>query len=139
MDEADVPDVYTGGCLCGQIRYQIQGAPFAADYCHCASCQKTSGAPVVAWADFATEQLRWTALSQPKTYASSARVRRGFCEACGSTLTFQHLDYPEYITVAIGSLDVPDQVSPTYHIYVSNQRKWFELKDTLPRFQYEQK
>lgn len=131
-------EVHRGGCLCGQVRYEIQGKPFAADYCHCVSCQKISGGPVMAWADFASEQLLWTGPFEPKTYASSERIRRGFCGECGSTISFQHLDYPEYITLAIGSLDLPDQIAPTYHIYVSNQRKWLELRDALPRFQHEQ-
>jgi len=29
-----------GGCLCGAIRYQVNGLPFDADHCHCSQCRK---------------------------------------------------------------------------------------------------
>ena len=31
-----------GGCLCGAIRYQIEGEPFDADYCHCLFVPKST-------------------------------------------------------------------------------------------------
>src|SRR5690606_24542852 len=35
----------TGGCLCGKIRYDAQAYIRDAYYCHCRTCQKTTGAP----------------------------------------------------------------------------------------------
>ena len=32
-----------GGCLCGQVRYEIFGDPLAVIICHCVNCQKQSG------------------------------------------------------------------------------------------------
>jgi hypothetical protein len=39
----------TGGCLCGAVKYRISAAPLDAGYCHCRLCQKSSGAPTLAW------------------------------------------------------------------------------------------
>lgn len=127
-----------GGCLCGALRYRIQGKPFAADYCHCVHCQKIAGAPVMAWMDFEVSQFAWLC-GQLKEYASSPEVRRGFCGHCGATLSFRHLQHPSYLTLAITSLDTPDLVVPTYHIYTSQQRTWCTIQDDLPRFEKEQK
>jgi len=123
-----------GGCLCGSVRYSVSGAPFAAEYCHCRMCQKSSGAVTVSWMDFRVEQLTWT-LGTPAEYESSENVRRGFCADCGSTLSFRDTRHPEYITLAIASLDDPNLVEPTYHIYTESQVKWLNINDDCNRFQ----
>jgi len=33
----------TGGCLCGAIRYEYDGEPGPANYCHCADCRRCTG------------------------------------------------------------------------------------------------
>ena len=32
-----------GGCLCGQVRYEINNAPLFTSICHCKNCQKQCG------------------------------------------------------------------------------------------------
>ncbi|WP_428985276.1 GFA family protein [Shewanella corallii] len=123
----------TGGCLCGAIRYCIDGEPFDADYCHCRLCQQQTGAPVSAWMDFKVGQVQWLK-GQVKEFASSDTVRRGFCAECGSTLTFRHTEYPDYLTLSIASLDNPESVSPNYHIYTSSALDWHRIEDSLPRY-----
>jgi len=105
-----------GGCHCGAIRYEMLTAPFAADFCHCRDCQRTTGAPVGAWMDFHAEQVQWLC-GKPTEYASSDFIRRGFCAECGSTLTYRSTQYPDYLTLAIASLDNPEAIAPTYHIH----------------------
>jgi hypothetical protein len=122
-----------GGCLCGAVRYSISGAPFAAEYCHCRMCQKSAGAVVVNWMDFHNEQLTWTN-GRPSEYESSETIRRGFCVKCGSSLSFRDSRHPEYITLTIASLDDPDLVKPTYHIYVESQVKWLCIDDDGEKF-----
>ena len=38
----------TGHCCCGYVRYRIDGQPSKQTLCHCATCRRASGAPVVA-------------------------------------------------------------------------------------------
>jgi len=111
-----------GGCLCGAVRYCVSGSPFATEYCHCGMCQKASGAPVVSWMDFLTNELAWT------------KGTRGFCAECGSSLSFCDTRHPEFITLTIASLDNPNLVKPTYHIYTDSQLKWLTIDDDLKRF-----
>ena len=122
-----------GGCLCGAVRYSVSGPPFAAEYCHCRMCQKSAGAMVVCWMDFLVEQLTWV-LGGPTEFKSSESVRRGFCAECGSTLSFRDTRHPEYFTLAIASLDDPNRVKPTYHIYTESQVKWLNIEDDCKRF-----
>ena len=35
---------YTGGCLCGAVRYKVTGEPVRVANCHCNDCRKVTGA-----------------------------------------------------------------------------------------------
>ena len=122
-----------GGCHCGYIRYEISGQPFDADYCHCRDCQVTTGAPVSAWMDFRKEQVRWLGAT-PAEYASSAHIRRGFCPKCGSSLSYRSTQYPDYLTLSIVSLDDPNLVHPSYHIFTDSGVKWLTIDDDCKRY-----
>lgn len=54
--------------------------------CLCRICQKWSGAPTVAWAEFPSKQLIWGPGGEPAFYRSSNHTKRGFCPKCGSSL-----------------------------------------------------
>ncbi len=122
-----------GGCLCGAVRYSLSGPPFAAEYCHCRMCQKGAGAVVVSWMDFRIEEVTWTA-GKPSEYESSEDVWRGFCATCGSTLSFRDSRHPDYLTLTIASLDDPNLVMPTYHIYTESQVQWLVIDDECERY-----
>lgn len=96
-------------------------------------CQKNAGAVVVSWMDFRTEQLTWTS-GQATEYESSANARRGFCAQCGSLLSFCDSRHPDYFTLTIASLDDPNLVQPTYHIYTDSQVSWLTIEDDCKRF-----
>ena len=121
---------HEGSCLCGSLRYRVSGEPFDVDYCHCRMCQKSTGAPVGVWMDFKQEQVEWLS-GEPKEYASSETVRRGFCAECGSTISFRDIRYPEYYTLAIVSLDDPNAFQPSYHIHTRSRPEWFSTLDEL--------
>ena len=122
-----------GGCLCGTIRYRARGMPVLAEYCHCRMCQKAAGAAFGNWMDYAADKVEWLE-GQPHEYQSSAHVFRGFCRDCGSSLTFRNDERPELLTLALNSLDDPDGVSPTQHIYTDSQVAWLELSDDCRRY-----
>ena len=124
---------YSGGCLCGAVRYEATGPGRHVCFCHCASCRRAAGATPVAWATFATTDFRVTrgALA---SYASSPPVARGFCAACGTTLTYVHSARPLDVDVALASLDEPEALRPVRHIWVSDRVAWTPLADRLPQF-----
>ena len=37
--------MYTGSCLCGGVRFQIQGELEPIQVCHCSQCRKAQGTP----------------------------------------------------------------------------------------------
>lgn len=122
-----------GGCLCGALRYRVSGAPTNRCYCHCTSCRRASGAPFVAWATFARSafQLAQGTLS---TVRSSDKVARGFCAACGTSLTYAHDERSAEIDVTLATLDDASAVAPEYHIWVWDKLPWVTIGDGLPQY-----
>ena len=124
---------YDGGCFCGAIRYRARGVPEEPTLCHCSICRRASGAPLVAWATFATERIEWLK-GEPRRFNSSAKAERSFCSACGTALTFTFVKSPERTDVTLASLDHPEYITPRDHIYTSSRVPWVRLADGLPSF-----
>lgn len=123
----------SGDCLCGKIRYEVKGEPIGSEYCHCGMCQTTAGAPVMAWVDYNVDQIKWLN-HKPTEYQSSEHCFRGFCDKCGSSLSFRHDQYPKFYTLTINSLDDPNEVKPVQHIHVEDKVNWCVIEDDLPRY-----
>ena len=123
---------WSGGCLCGAIRYRLASMPFDAGWCHCRTCQLSSGSPAMAFAtvplgDYLVEQ------GAIATVASSDFGHRSFCRDCGTPL-FMRVDHqPDTIDFTIATLDRPDAVAPGYHIFYGSRIGWAEPGDDLPR------
>ena len=124
---------YSGRCLCGAVRYEVSGPAGNPCYCHCDSCRRAAGAPLVAWATFARERLR-IVQGQLTEYRSSAAVLRGFCAACGGALTYRHESRGTEIDVTLASLDEPGSLAPRMHVWVAERLPWVTISDGLPQF-----
>ncbi len=88
-----------GGCHCGAVRYAITEVR-ASMVCHCRTCQRVAGAPVLAWVSVAADDYRVTK-GEPAGYASSPGIARNFCAACGTQLTYARA--PDEIDVTTAS------------------------------------
>ncbi len=91
-------------------------------------CQKAFGGifgPLVS----AASGVAWTR-GQPSYFQSSNRVRRGFCAACGTPLTFEPDQGP--VELAIGAFDDPAVIPPTIQHDLAARMPWFEDLAGLP-------
>ncbi|HWZ64602.1 MAG TPA: GFA family protein [Steroidobacteraceae bacterium] len=128
-----VTPVYRGGCLCGAVRYEITAAVSNPCFCHCASCRRASGAPMVPWGTFARDSVRIT--HGPLTeFRSSARAWRGFCARCGTPLTYRNEARSAEIDVTLATLDEPALIQPRMHVWVAERLPWLAIGDQLPQF-----
>ena len=124
---------YTGGCLCGAVRYQVSGPARHLCYCYCASCRRASGSPAVAWGTFDRDSFRVTRGTLAE-FRSSEPVRRGYCPGCGSCLTYRHATRPAEIDVTLATLDEAAQLAPQMHVWVADKLPWMRIEDGLPQF-----
>lgn len=122
-----------GGCLCGNVRYRLDGEIEESAYCHCRTCQRQSGAPVVAWFAIAPSAFAYTK-GKPKGYRASDRATREFCGNCGTYLLFREDDATASLGVNTSTLDDPERVPPTFHIWHQSHIAWFETSDAFARF-----
>ncbi|MGH7779192.1 MAG: GFA family protein [Candidatus Binataceae bacterium] len=125
----------TGSCLCGGVRYEIQGEIGPALNCHCSMCRKMTGAAFRSRVAAPSENFRWTKGEALITrYVSSPGTTRTFCKICGSTLVSLFDDNPKTLELAMGTLDDDPGLQPSFHVFVGSKAPWFEITDGLPQF-----
>ncbi|MET3600316.1 GFA family protein [Martelella mangrovi] len=115
-------DMFTGGCLCGKVRFRAQGKPERVGLCHCLDCRKFHGALFHASAIFTSDAVH----IDGETHAYQDRH---FCPHCGSSV-FSCSDGETEVN--LGALDAPDQLAPTYELWTVRRESW------LPPFPLEQ-
>ncbi|MEE2878569.1 MAG: GFA family protein [Pseudomonadota bacterium] len=121
-----------GGCLCGNVRFKVDGALHFSALCHCPSCRKSAGAPLVGWAMF--EQGALTVdRSRLTVHASSEGVERSFCGRCGTTLFFEADYLPGLIDITTESFDAPQDLCPTDQIWTQHETGCVKAMGTMRR------
>jgi hypothetical protein len=123
-----------GGCHCGAIRYEVSGTPQHVALCHCSDCRKSAGAPMVAWAAFATDEFTLTR-GTPKSFNSSGAAMRNFCPDCGSGLFYTNAEMlPGIVDIQAATLDNPDAFPAGAHVQTAERIGWMEGAHALPGF-----
>lgn len=130
---------FTGGCVCGGIRYECTAQP--ADIlmfkCHCRDCQHVSGGPYspVAYVPAATLRIVRGVLQHHETPSAAHGVhQRGFCPGCGSRVTGGEGPGFTGIGVTASSLDDPSWFRPQMEIWICDAQPWDPLDPALPHF-----
>ena len=118
--------MHKGSCLCGGVHFEVTGELSPPDACHCTQCRKQSGH---VWASTDVPSGRITIHSENRLtwYQSSAKVRRGFCSACGSFLFWQPIGQ-DRIAVAMGAFDGPTKTKLAEHIFVGDKGDYMRLR-----------
>lgn len=121
-----------GGCLCGGIRYEINGPLTEVGNCHCSMCRRFHGAAFATYAKVSAEHFRWISGQELLTvYETSPGIGWAFCRVCGSSLGVP--THGKLSDIALGPLDSDPGVRPTEHIFVGSKADWFQITDTLPQ------
>lgn len=123
--------ILEGGCMCGGVRYRTENVPLRSIYCHCSQCRKWNGAPAIVGAQI--DRSGFTITGTPMTYRSSPSAQRQFCPNCGGSLFYLSDETPELISFMVATLDDPELVPPTAHIFAADGLSWSRIDDTLPK------
>ena len=128
--------VFTGGCLCGAIRYECTGQPVLSANCHCRDCQKASGGTYTSalFVPKGTLKITGDVKYYDKTGDSGQVISRGFCPHCGSALFGKPTILPGLISIRPGTLDDPSTFQPAMDIYTSSAQPWDYMNPGLPKY-----
>jgi hypothetical protein len=123
----------TGGCFCGQVRYEI-GAPLGkARSCHCSRCRKAFSGSGSAYAEVVPDSFSWTAGRDRITaYRTAPGWGLVFCSGCGTTLCGMHEGAVHGIT--LGTVDGDPGVQIEMHIFVNSKAPWDHIGGNAPQF-----
>jgi hypothetical protein len=126
---------FTGGCLCGAIRYECSAEPIVMGNCHCRDCQRSTGTAFAA--ALLVPRNVVTITGEVRYYDaigdSGGIVGRGFCPICGSRL-FSRPPIPELMGIMAGSLDDPSWFQPRMDCYAASAQPWDYMNPDLPKF-----
>ena len=124
-----------GGCLCGELRYRVDGPVFRMSRCHCSMCRKAHGAAFGTYLNTRAEHFAVTrGADRIGRYDASPEAVRTFCTRCGATLQWIARAPGAPIGIAAGTLDDDPGLRPERHIHVASKAPWYELPDDgLPR------
>lgn len=126
---------FTGGCLCGAVRYVCDAEPTMSGHCHCEDCRRSSGTGHSSHLGVPEPALAVT--GEVKGYARAANsghmVTRYFCPTCGAALCSKNDAMPGMVFLRASSLDDLEVFKPQMHVYVSRAASW-DRQDGLPAF-----
>lgn len=125
---------WTGGCLCGALKFEADGAPLDVASCHCINCRKMSGAAFATFVVFPPDKWKWLQ-GEPETFAATPDLVRGFCRRCGSPVSsWRNSERDKWIIAWAGALDQADKLKPRHHIFAKDELPWLHLEDGLRRY-----
>ena len=133
ISAAEDEATHDGGCACGRLRFRSLAPPLDSGYCHCRLCQRTTGAPVLAYVSFPVAAFAYTT-GTPARYASSTIGEREFCASCGTQIAFRRRSGAVSVDVNAAAMDDPARYPPRRHIWCESAIPWLELGDALPRY-----
>jgi hypothetical protein len=130
------PISFSGGCACGETRYESSVAPVLVLNCHCRDCQRSSGGPFSSFAIVPTEAFT---LEGPLRFHASpsqlgGQTHRGFCPQCGSPIHVRQDANPGLVAIRTASLDDPSFLDPTLDVWTSDAQPWDHMNPALQQF-----
>ena len=123
-----------GSCLCGSVRYRIEGQPALMYHCHCDTCRAASGASYATNILVPTESLVIEGRDVLSSFESSPRKRRYFCSRCGSPIYSHSESMPAMVSVRCGTLKTDPGLAPSYHAWVGSKAPWTTIADGLTHY-----
>lgn len=128
--------LFSGGCLCGAVRYTCDGEPAMAGHCHCEDCRRTSGTGHSS--HLAVPETSVTLTGAVKAYVRPADsgnpVTRAFCPDCGAPVFSRNPAMPGLLFLRASSLDDLEVFKPQMHVFRMRAASWDTPTEGIPAF-----
>lgn len=129
--------MHTGQCLCGGVRFRIEGKLEPIQVCHCSQCRRAQGGPFATNIPVAVESFHLLSGAELLNhYESSPGKQRVFCRRCGSPLYSKRETVPGTLRLRAGLIDEPLSARPAFHFYTASKASWWHIDDGLPQFEH---
>jgi hypothetical protein len=125
--------MHQGSCLCGRVRFEIDGELAGIQLCHCSQCRRAQGAAFAANLPVRASDFRIVA-GAPKAYESSPGKQRLFCGDCGSPIISRTAADPGMVRVRAGLIAEPVETKAVFHFHVASKASWLPISDGLPQY-----
>ena len=124
---------YAGSCLCGEVRFEIEGEFECFYLCHCEYCRKDTGSAHAANLFSSTAALKWVSGESKVSQFNLPATRHSkcFCGTCGSALPMMQMS-GQLLVVPAGSLNSEVRIRPNAHIFVSSKAAWDDALEKVP-------
>lgn len=117
----------TGGCLCGALRFEIDGPVRMRGLCLCRTCQKVSGGAGNLFVGLEAAAFRYTR-GEPRRFAradASDAPAREFCAECGVHVASRSPKAPGGLIVKVGALDAPGAFGKADMVFWTQEKQAF--------------
>ena len=120
------PELSTGGCMCGAVRYAIAEKPLATGVCHCDRCRPQSGSAfsAVIFVHRSAVTITGETADMEDVGSSGLKVLRRYCPRCGSPLFTVPDVTPDLMMVKAGGVDSNQWFHPIWELFVGRRRPW---------------
>ncbi|KQV68118.1 GFA family protein [Rhizobium sp. Root1220] len=131
--------LYSGGCACGQIRYETSADPIVELHCQCRECQRRSGTGHSSYLTFgeraAAVDISGDATQWRVAGDSGNDKIHAFCPTCGSPVYLTFAAMPNIIAIHAASLDDPSLFKPQAVTYNIRGHAWDTIDPSLAIFE----
>lgn len=125
--------MHRGACLCGALRYEVDGPLRDMGHCHCSLCRKHHGSAFATYVAADPNAVRVLAGEHAlASYRSSPSVTRWFCATCGAIAKYVHAA-SEAVYLPAGNLEGELGVGEQVHIFVGSKAPWYTISDAWPQ------
>lgn len=127
----------TGGCYCGQVRYESTGEIQFAMQCHCRECQYITGGNPNVIIMVPDDSFRFTK-GEPHSFRRDdleRPVTRYFCPNCGTAIGTRSPARPDSFIIKVGTLDDQSVFDPKAAIFTIDKQPYHHIPEGLPSFE----
>lgn len=113
-----------GECLCGAVKFEIEGKLPNLYQCHCSLCRKATGSSANAATFVSQESFRWLSGQEAiSSFQKPTGYRSDFCSTCGSPVPNQ-LRGMNLIWVPAGLLEDSFDAAVNVHLHLGSAASW---------------
>jgi hypothetical protein len=133
MEMGETRPHFSGGCLCGALRYEAEGEAKFMGHCYCEDCRRASGSGFIPFMAFAASAVRFSGQSLKYTSkaASGGDAVRNSCPVCGSLVFGGVVGKDASHTIYAGTLDDPSLFHPTVAVFTRGRPDWAVIPANL--------